>query len=601
MNIHNIIRRMTIGILGVSLPVCANALESVEVRLIGRADAELQNSLQSSSVLKSLQGDADATAGDVLTAARSEYAQLVEVLYSKGYYSSVVSVLVDGREAALIDPFREPARVDMVQILVEPGRPFRFGKTEIGPLVDASPLESGFRTGAPALADVVRTTAKEAVEDWRGVGHAKAKITDQSVLARHGTAQLDVDVDIAPGPRAKFGTTIVTGDSAVRVKRVRAIAGLPSGKVFDPDVVKKAAARLRKVGTFKSVQVTEADEVQSDGTLDMQINVVDRKPRRIGGGLELSSLDGLTVSGYWLHRNIFGGAETLRVDSEIAQIGGGASGVDYSLSFRLEKPAVYGPDTLFFTEFGTYYTDEEDYLEKKIELTVGASHEFGERLTFELGIGYSYSRVTDLYATPNTERTLQLLSLPMALTYDARDDRLDATKGLYLKGEVTPFYETVQGQTGAHLTLDARGYHAVGGAKQTVLAGRFQLGSLLGPTAADAPPDFLFYSGGGGTVRGQPYQSLGATVAGSTLGGRSFAGLSGEVRHSLTDTIGLVAFLDAGYIGADGFSNGDWHAGAGLGLRYKTPVGPIRLDVAAPVAGDTGSGVQIYVGIGQAF
>ena len=598
---HSVVFRIAACVLGVLLPVSADALESVEVRLIGRADAELQQSLQSSSVLRSLQGNVDATAGDVMTAARSEYAQLVEVLYSKGYYSSVVSVLVDGREAALIDPFREPARVDVVQILVEPGRPFRFGKAEIGPLVDNTPLVSGFRTGAPALADVVRDTAKKAVEDWRGVGYAKAKITEQSVLARHDTAQLDVDVKIAPGPRATFGKTVVTGDSAVRVKRVRAIAGLPSGKVFTPDAVKKAAARLRKVGTFKSVQVTEADEVQSDGTLDMQINVVDRKPRRIGGGLELSSLDGLTVSGYWLHRNIFGGAETLRIDSEIAQIGGGSSGVDYALSFRLEKPAVYGPDTLFFTEFGTFYTDEEDYVEKKVELTIGASHEFNERLTGELGIGYSYARVTDLYTSPNTERTLQLLSFPVALTYDVRDDRLDATNGYYLKGEVTPFYETVQGQNGAHLTFDARAYRAVGSAKQTVLAGRLQLGSLVGLSAADAPPDYLFYSGGGGTVRGQPYQSLGATVAGATLGGRSFAGLSGEVRRSINDTVGLVAFLDAGYIGADGFSNGDWHAGAGLGLRYKTPVGPIRLDVAAPVAGDIGSGVQIYVGIGQAF
>lgn len=600
MNKHSMGFRIIACVVGLFLPACANALEVVEMRLVGRADAELQESLQTSSVLNSL--DKAATAGDVITAARAEYAQLIEVLYSKGYYSSVVSILVDGREAALIDPFQEPARVNIVQIRVEPGRPFRFGKAEIGPLVKPKPLETGFRTGAPALANVVRDSARQAVDEWRSIGYAKARIADQSVLARHNSALLDVDIAIATGRRATFGKTAVTGETAVRARRVRNIAGLPgSGEVFDSDAVKKAAARLRKVGTFKSVQVTEADEIADDGTLDMQINVVDRKPRRIGGGLEFSSLDGLTVSGYWLHRNFFGGAETFRADTEIAQIGGSSSGIDYSLTFRLEKPAVYGPDTLFFAEFGTYYTDEEDYIEKKVELTVGASHEFGERLTGELGIGYSYSRVTDLYTVPNTKRTLQLFSFPAALTYDARDDRLDATQGVYVKGEVTPFYETVQGQTGAHLTFDARAYHALGANKQTVLAGRVQLGALYGLTPQEAPPEFLFYSGGGGTVRGQPYQSLGTTVAGGTFGGGTFAGVSGEVRHSLNDTFGLVAFVDAGYVGASGFGNGDWHAGAGLGLRYKTPVGPIRLDVAAPVAGDTGSGVQIYVGIGQAF
>ncbi|WP_281857690.1 autotransporter assembly complex protein TamA [Litoreibacter halocynthiae] len=596
---YKLIRLLTVGIFGIVFSGSASALERVDVQLIGSADADLQQSLQANSVLRTLDGNV--TTGDVITAARSEYAQLIEVLYSKGYYSSVVSVLVDGREAALIDPFREPARVDVVQIRVEPGRPFRFGRANIGPLVDTSPLKSGFKTGAPALADVVRSTVKEAVEDWRHVGYAKAEVADQSVLARHNTAQLDVDVEIATGRRATFGKVAVTGETAVREKRVRNIAGLPSGKVFDPDAVKKAAARLRKVGTFKTVQVTEADEISEDGTLDMQINVIDRKPRRIGGGLELSNLDGLTVSGYWLHRNFLGGAELFRIDSEIAQIGGTSSGIDYALSFRLEKPAVYGPDTLFFAEFGTYYTDEEAYIEKKVELAVGASHEFGERLTGELGIGYSYSRVTDLYATPNTKRTLQMFSFPIALTYDARNDRLDATQGFYLKGKATPFYESVQGRSGAHLSFDARGYYAVGAEKKTVLAGRLQLGSLIGVTAQDAPPDFLFYSGGGGTVRGQPYQSLATPVAGGTLGGRSFAGLSGEVRQSITDTIGVVAFVDAGYVGADSLGNGDWHAGAGLGLRYKTPVGPIRLDVAAPVAGNTGNGVQIYIGIGQAF
>ena len=84
-------------------------------------------------------------------------------------------------------------------------------------------------------------------------------------------------------------------------------------------------------------------------------------------------------------------------------------------------------------------------------------------------------------------------------------------------------------------------------------------------------------------------------------GGRSFAAASGELRYGVTDTIGVVAFADAGYVGAELFEDGEWHAGAGLGLRYKTPVGPIRLDVAGPVAGDTGDGVQIYIGIGQAF
>ncbi len=86
------------------------------------------------------------------------------------------------------------------------------------------------------------------------------------------------------------------------------------------------------------------------------------------------------------------------------------------------------------------------------------------------------------------------------------------------------------------------------------------------------------------------------------MGGASFAAVSAELRASVTSTIGVVAFYDAGFVGmTGGFGAGEWHAGAGVGLRYDTGIGPIRLDLAVPVAGATGDGLQIYLGIGQSF
>jgi translocation and assembly module TamA len=512
-----------------------------------------------------------------------------------------VNILIDGREAALIDPFQVPAQVNTARIIVQPGPLFRFGRLSVAPQVGPGRLPPAFRSGAPALATVARDATKQTVQDWREAGHAKAEIADQVITARHRTARLDVDVAIAPGPRVRFGAINVSGQTSVRQSRVRQIAGLPSGEMFTPDAVEKAEKRLRRVGTFRSVQVSEAETVAPDGTMDMNINVVDAKPRRVGAGIDYSNFDGLTLSGYWLHRILFGGAERFRIGGEISQIGGAGSGIDYSLSARAEKPAVYGPDTLFFAEAKLASVDEPDYREEKFTLDLGVSRLFSDRLTGDLGIGYSYSRVTDLYVTPNTTRRLQMFRLPLALTYDSRDDPLDAKRGVYLRGDVTPFYETYQSQSGAHLTFDGRAYRALGQSEKTVLAGRVQLGALVGPSAQNAPPGFLFYSGGGGTVRGQPYKSLGANYGGVTLGGRSFAALSGEVRFPLRGKFGMVAFADAGFVSGGFFSNGNWQAGAGLGLRYKTPVGPIRLDVAGPVAGNTGGGVQVYVGIGQAF
>ncbi|MEZ5716861.1 MAG: autotransporter assembly complex family protein, partial [Paracoccaceae bacterium] len=580
-------------------PAAPRALDRVDLRLSGPSNPELRQTLSDGSLLMALSGRADAAPDEIVAAARADYARLVELAYGEGYYSVAVHILIDGREAATLDPFRDPARVNKVEIEVTPGRLFRFGQARVGPLVPGTAPAEGYRNGAPARATVVREAAQSAVDDWRDAGHAKARIDGQTVLANHPQARLDSDLRLAPGPKVRFGKLVITGDSSVRPSRLRRIASLPKGEVFTPQAVDKAAARLRKTGTFKSVTLSEGETVNPDGSLDIGLNVLDRKPRRIGGGLEFSSLDGLTLSGYWLHRNLLGGAERLRLDGEIAQIGTRAKGIDYTLALRFEKPAVYGPDTLFFTEAELAYLDEPTYIERHAALTFGVSREFSDRLTGSLGLGYSFSRVTDLYTLPKTTRELRLVSLPATLTFDSRDNALDASKGLYLKGELTPFVETASKRGGARFAFDGRTYHALGGSG-SVLAARLQLGALAGPPAVDAPPDYLFYSGGAGTVRGQPYKSLAADYGGVTLGGRSFAALSGEVRVPVGEKWGVVGFADAGFVG-DGTGNGDWHAGAGLGVRYKTPVGPIRLDIAGPVAGKTGSGLQLYIGIGQAF
>ena len=153
--------------------------------------------------------------------------------------------------------------------------------------------------------------------------------------------------------------------------------------------------------------------------------------------------------------------------------------------------------------------------------------------------------------------------------------------------------------------VDLRGYKTFGTVRPVTFALRGQLGSVYGPTLAQAPADYLFYSGGGGSVRGQPYQTLGVDLgSGNTVGGRSFAGLSAEARVALRDKIGIVAFVDAGYVGSEEIFDGSgrWHSGAGIGLRYATGIGPIRVDFAVPTSGpETDENFQVYIGIGQSF
>ena len=194
--------------------------------------------------------------------------------------------------------------------------------------------------------------------------------------------------------------------------------------------------------------------------------------------------------------------------------------------------------------------------------------------------------------------------VPLRATWDTRNDPLDATDGAFVDVQAMPFVGVKGSQSGARLYADTRGFLSLGEDERFVLAGRAQIGSVSGARATEVPPGLLFYSGGAGTVRGQPYQSLSVDLgAGRRIGGRSFLALSGELRAKMRYGVSVVGFYDVGFVGADswGAENGDWHSGAGLGLRYDTGIGPIRFDVATALDNGNEGDVELYIGIGQAF
>ena len=582
-----------------TLSTPAMAFDEMRLTVSGAEAETLTDALNAASVLRAAQAEGTTAPQDVLSAALSDYRRLVETLYANGYYSGTVSILLDGREAALIPPLATPEQIRSVMVRVDPGRPFRFGQAQVTPLAPGSTLPPAFQTGERARATVVRDAVTGAVDGWRDAGHAKAETESERITANHANARLDARVRISPGPKVQFGDLLVAPGTAVRPRRVVKIAGLRKGDTYSPEELQRAAQRLRRTGAFRSVQLAEGEVVGPNNQMDITARLVDEKPRRIGAGAELSSFEGLRLTGFWLHRNFRGGAERLRLDAEIAGIGGQTGGVDYSLNLRGERPASYGPDTSFWIEAAVERLDEPDYFTDRASITVGAHRIFSDTLTADVGLGLETEHTVDDFGT----RDFTLITLPVMLQWDRRDDALNPTSGSYLRTEITPFYALKGADDGARIMLDARAYRALDAEARFVLAGRFQMGSVLGAGIDRTPPRYLFYSGGGGTVRGQPYQSLDVTVGGAQSGGRSFLGVSGELRAKLGGAFSLVGFADAGYVGAEEFydGSGEWHAGAGLGLRYDTAVGPIRLDIAAPVSGDTGDGVQIYIGIGQAF
>ena len=156
-----------------------------------------------------------------------------------------------------------------------------------------------------------------------------------------------------------------------------------------------------------------------------------------------------------------------------------------------------------------------------------------------------------------------------------------------MSGDLTPFVGLEDTGSGAQIIGEGRYYRSFLEEDRLTFAGRARVGTVVGPEILETPPDYLFFSGGGGSVRGQPYESLGFDKPlpdqdeDAYVGGQSIVNANLEIRYRVRENIGAVAFVDAAQIWDEGAWQGEekWHAGAGIGVRYNTPIGPIRFDI----------------------
>lgn len=601
-----ILRRIAAAAIGATVSMAAMPATAAQLRLAIGGDDDLRDALRGASLLvQTITEDADAPRREIVAAAQADYRRLVSALFERGHFGPVVSITVDGTEADRLPLIGTGAPVNVVRVEVLPGPRFRFGDMRIGPLARDTDIPEGFERGEPAGTDVLRDAATAAVTAWRADGHAKAELASQDIVADHAANRLDATLAIAPGPRLRFGSTIVEGEARVRENHIRRIADLDRGAVFDPDEVEAAARRLQRTGAFRSVSVQEADVIGPDDTLPMTVEVIERLPRRFGFGAEVGSTEGVGLSAFWLHRNLTGYADSLRVEGEVSGIGGDSGGADYRLGVDYVRPATFNPETDLVIGTELSRLDQPDFLSDRFTVGVGARRIVSDEFQIDYGIAYLFSKTEDAFG----EREFSILSAPVNATYDRRDDPLNPADGYYVEAGLEPFQGLQTAGTGLRFDADLRGYQGFGAERGTVLAARIQLRSVFGPDREDIPPEWLFFSGGGGTVRGQPFQDLAVEIDADDdgeldrVGGKSFLGLSAELRQAVTGNIGLVGFADVGFVSPEAdFTGGESHAGAGLGIRYNTGIGPIRLDVGVPVSGpNDDGGVEVYIGIGQAF
>ena len=161
------------------------------------------------------------------------------------------------------------------------------------------------------------------------------------------------------------------------------MADLPEGEPFDPDDIAAGQDRLNRLGVFNAVRFDEADAIGPDGSLPITVRVEDRRPRTVGVGGTLSTIDGIGVAAYWLHRNLFGRAERLRFDASVDGLGGFARPEQLRLQPRRHLHQARGLDAghQLRHRLVAQQVDFDTYREKSITASAGLSQTFGRRLT----------------------------------------------------------------------------------------------------------------------------------------------------------------------------------------------------------------------------
>lgn len=569
-------------------------------------DADLKSALDAASQL--LADKDDPVSGDLGIAikARDDRDRLLATLYENSRYGAVVTVTVNGTDLTQLppNPAFDRSRPVPIHVSIDPGPRFGLGQVDLrGDAARFTPEELGLGAGADAGSLAIIKAGEKVVNALKEEGRPLAKLTARDVVADHNTNTVDITLSAEGGPVAPLGTTRVTGTETVDEDFVRDYSLLNDGRPYTPAALVKASERLRKLGVFSSVTIREAQALDDQGRIPVDIKVSEGKHRYFGVGAQYSTIDGFGVQGYWGHRNLFGRAESLRVEGSVSRLGETTElqKLDYSAGILFSKPGFILPTMTLNASLKAKMEAPEAYEAKTVTAAAGVTYELNDLDKVTGGVDISYAKTEDVFGV-NDYLTF---SLPIEFERDARNDKLNPTSGYRAIVNAKPSYEALQGTIFSSFEASASGYYGFGEKDSVVLAGKVSAGTIVGGDALDTiPVNRRFYAGGGGSVRGYSYQQISPrNSAGEATGGRSYVQTSLEARVNVTDTIGVVPFVDAATVSDKSVPDfSDIRVGAGIGLRYATPFGPIRLDVAVPLQSyDGGSSYGIYAGIGQAF
>jgi translocation and assembly module TamA len=539
----------------------------------------------------------------------AEDRDLVDLLLrSIGHYGGSVRIAIEPPAAGQAE--------SLVRVEAAPGPLYRFADIRILAPDDAADKDPGrivTRLLPVRVGDAVEAARVQSAETALPVrladaGYPFPRIGPPDVVIDHATRDATLTQSIDLGRRGVFGTVHI--DDRVRGMDDRHVAVLTRFKPGDrySNAGREDLRRaLVQTGLFGAVSIRPVEgAVLADGRqavdLDITTEVAPLRTIALSGGF--STGQGFRAEGSWSHRNLLPpeGAFTARaVAAEREQVA----------QVELRKRNFGQRDRQLLVSGGLSASQQFAFDSQTVGISAALAREsniiWQKDWTWSIGAQLLVTSQRD-FSLPRSDprRTFTVLALPASLTWDRSDDLLNPSRGFRLTTRLSPEI-TLRNSTNFNYLkaqFEATAYQPVG---PMVVAGRFHIGSIIGADRGVIAPDRRFYAGGGGSVRGYIFQGVGPRNADNVpIGGNSLTELAVEARYrfqAFGQDLGVAAFVDAGEVSTGTTPAFDrLSVGAGVGARFYTGFGPVRVDVATPINPQPGDPrIVFYVSIGQAF
>ena len=529
-----------------------------------------------------------------------------QLLRSIGYYGGTTEVTIS---AATTDS--SPVRVSLA---IDPGPLYHFDSISVvAPDGAADPAAVVLPLLGVTPGDAINATKVNAAQDallirLANAGYPFPKVGKPDIVVDHATRTASLLQSIDLGPRGLFGTIHIAGETqGLSDSHVTTLARFKPGDRYTEAGRDDLRRALIQTGLFGSVTIkpVATETIAADGTqrVDLLITAEAAPVRSISARGGYSTGQGLRAEASWSHRNLFrpeGGFTVRGIAAEREQV----------LIAEFLRRNFKKRDQLLSARIGISAEQQNAFDATTFSLGVGLAREsniiWQKPWTYSIGAEALVTRQRDRSAPNDPKSTYYILAFPGNVTWDQSDNLLNPTRGFRLTSRISPEFTLRSGTSVNYVKtqIEATAYQPFG---DVVLAGRLHFGAIAGASRGRIAPDRRFYAGGGGSVRGFDFQGVGPKDNdGAPTGGNSLSEAAFEVRYRTTlfgSDVGLVGFVDAGQVYATSLPKfTDLKVGAGVGLRYYTSFGPVRIDVATPITRAPGDPrIAFYVSIGQAF